>query len=134
MLSNFHYSLSLCKWNFTSMVIKQSYICKQESQPNDCNGSAHEAKSKGCLKKSGQIFWFLQQKQLFLEQKYTWDGQNYASKGLIWDIAHLCGSKTFGDMIENVKKSFFKKLSFCNFFFQKKWTCILTSTAKKHNS
>ena len=73
----------------------------------------------GVSKKSRQIFWSLQQKQLFLEQKYTLDGQNYASKGLIWDIAHVCGSKTFGDMIKNVRKSLFKKLSFCNFFFKK---------------
>ena len=71
---------------------------------------------RGCLKKSGQIFWPLQQKPLFQKQKYTLDGQNYASKGLIWDIAHVCGSKTFGDMIKKARKSFFKKLFFCNFF------------------
>ena len=47
------------------------------------------------------------------------NGQNYASKGSIWDIAHLCVSKTFGDMIKNVRKLFFKKSSFCNFFFKK---------------
>ena len=75
---------------------------------------------EGVSKKSGQIFWSLQQKQLFLEQKYTLDGQNYASKGLIWDIAHVCVSKTFGDVMINEKKLFFKKLPFCNFFFSKK--------------
>ena len=73
---------------------------------------------EGVSKKSGQTFWSLQQ-NLFLEQKYTLDGQNYASKGLIWDIEHLCVSKTFGDMIMNVKKLYFKKSSFCNFFSKK---------------
>ena len=74
---------------------------------------------EGVSKKSGQIFWSLQQKQLFLEQKYTLDGQNYASKRLIRDIAHVCVSKTFGDVMINVRKLYFKKLPFCNFFFKK---------------
>ena len=84
---------------------------------------------EGVSKKSGQIFWSLQQKQLFLEQEYTLDGQNYASKGLIWDIAHVCGSKTFGDMIKKWENHFSKNCLFVT-FFSKKWTCILTSTAK----